>query len=97
MNSPKSKPTPLGRRLLSWLEISLGLVSVSVGGWQYASVFIDSFGDPHGLAAVIGGILTALGITLLVAGLCLRLRGHWPWLLQCLPLLVAGSVFLLLD
>jgi predicted phage tail protein len=82
----------LFRKVASWIEIVLGACLLVAGFWLLLPYVSTVPSDPHGLNAQLAALAIALGASLLTAGLCLRLSGRWPWLVQLVPLAAFTAV-----
>ena len=85
------------RTVVSWVEIIIGAGLTAAGIAYFAPFVQDTIGDPHGMGGALSLMFAAIGVPLLAAGSCLRIRAAWPWILQSLPVAVAVWVAAVLS
>jgi hypothetical protein len=77
------------------LELIVSALFLAFGGWLWASA-LSPGRDPHGMVAGFGNLALLVGVAFLASSLTLFWRSPWAWVVQLLPLGIAGCMFVVL-
>jgi len=78
------------RKAISWLELSLGALTLILAIWMFCSVVRDPDSDPHGMVSGYAVLFFLFGVLLVAGGAALRVRKALVWFAQG-PVLLYGA------